>query len=31
MPPDDKEIKTMVRQDGTYPSLPLKKRQSVLR
>ena len=25
MPPDDKETKTMVRQDGTYPSLPLKK------
>ena len=25
MPPGDKEIKAMVRQDGTYPSLPLKK------
>ena len=25
MPPGDKEIKAMVHQDGTYPSLPLKK------
>jgi len=25
MPPDDKETSTMVRSDGTYASLPLKK------